>query len=363
MPNIIGPFDVVFSSMEPIEAHAAHLRHLSSDKAAKRLVQERFGFASQDSRRTSTILSSHVGQALQFHEESLKAPRSIRPMLQYYCYLNLAVAVVLAYKPPNFNQYRQHGVEDKSHALTKLDLYSVLVQAKRGAVPLFHSLMSGEDIQGRKFRLNELVGCIPLVRHELSQLFGVSHQDVIVNESVLKDNQSGLFYSQIQLQCRRYSSDSEENLSKRRVEKAMPDLVRYYTLTKHQRHTLLVYRSQQGWKAEEDALENHKSTCMRLINYGGHRVVAQSPFTKSSLQYGWYGVARKGLLPTLSAALLLSFGLASISRYRPALARHIEGSEINVLLDVFVAEADAIVIPAMRNLLYREEIVVESMAI
>ena len=357
MPNIIGLFGVVSSSLEPIEAHATHLRHLSSDEAAKRLIRERFGFTSRDSKQISTILSSHVGQALQFHDESLKAPRSIRPTLQYYCYLNLAVAVVLAYRPPNLSQYRQHGVEDKSHALTKLDLHSVLVQAKRGAVPLFHSLMSGEDIQGRKFRLNELVGCIPLVSYELSQLFGVSRQNVIVNERVMKDDQSGIFYSQIQLQN---NSDSGANLSKRRVEKAMPDLDQYYTLTKCQRRTL-VYRSQQGWKAEEDARKQHKSMCMRLINYGGHQVI-QTQLTGNSLQYEWHGIARKGLLPTLSAALLLSFGLASISRYRPALARRIEGSEINVLLDVFVAEADAIVIPAMRNLLYREEIVVESMA-
>ena len=282
-------------------------------------------------------------------------------MLQYYCYLNLAVAVVLAYRPPKFDQYRQHGVEDKSHALTTLDLRSVLVQVRRGAVPLFHSLMSGENIQGRKFRLNELAGCIPLVRYELEKLFDIFSQHIMVDEEVLKDEQSGLFHSQIQLQCLN-SSGSKASLSRQSIVKAMPDLVQDYTLTERQRHTL-VYRSQQGWKAEEDALENHKSTCMRLINYGGHRVVAQSPFTKSSLQYEWHGVARKGLLPTLSAALLLSFGLASVSRYRPALARRIEGSEINVLLDVFVAEADAIVIPAMRNLLYREEIVVESMAI
>ena len=279
-------------------------------------------------------------------------------MLQYYCYLNLAVAVVLAYRPPNFNQYRQHGVEDKSHALTTLSLSSVLVRAaNKGAIPLFHSLMSGDCIKGRRFRLNELAGCIPLVNYELSELFGVSSQDIIVNEKVRKDNQSGIFYSQIRLQCED-SNGSKASLSKQRVEKAMPGLDQYYTLTKCQRHTL-VYRSQQGWKAEEDARKQHKSMCMRLINYCGHRVQAGI----IQQQYQWHGIPRKGLLPTLSAALLLSFGLASISRYRPALARHIEGSEINVLLDVFVAEADAIVIPAMRNLLYREEIVVESMAI
>ena len=170
-------------------------------------------------------------------------------MLQYYCYLNLAVAVILAYRPPNFNhQYGKHGVEDNSHALTTLNLRSVLVRAKKGAVSLFHSLMSGEDIQGREFRLNELVGCIPLVRYELCQLFGVSDQDIIVDESVRKDNQSELFYSQIRLQCRRNSSDSETSLSKQRVEKAMPDLVRAYKLIEYQRHTL-VYNSRRTWKA------------------------------------------------------------------------------------------------------------------
>ena len=92
---------------------------------------------------------------------------------------------------------------------------------------------------------------------------------------------------------------------------------------------------------------------MRLINYGGHIV---------NETYQWHGIARKGLLPTLSAALLLSFAWPqSLDIGQPL--PDIEGSEINVLLDVFVAEADAIVIPAMRNLLYREEVVITSMAI
>lgn len=350
MPEIIGPFRNIVSSIDPIEVHVVHLRHLSSDKAARRLIQEKFEFTSQDSKQTSTTLSSHVGQALQFYEESLKAPRSIRPILQYYCYLNLAVAVVLAYRPLNFDrQYRHHGVSDKSHELTTLNLHSVLVQVRRGVVPLFHSLMSGENIQKREFRLNELVGCIPLVVYELRELFGVSSQHIEVREMVRENKQSGLFHSQIQLHP---DSSSSGTSLRRRAEKAMPDLAQGYTLTECQQHTL-VYLSQRGWKVEEDALKEHKSTCMRLINYGGH----------DGRTYRWYGIPGKGLLPTLSATLLLSFGLASIYRYRPALARHIEGSEINVLLDVFIAEADAIVIPAMRNLLYREEIVVESIAI
>ena len=48
----------------------------------------------------------------------------------------------------------------------------------------------------------------------------------------------------------------------------------------------------------------------------------------------------------------------AISATSPALGRRTKGSEISVLLDVFVAEADGIVIPAMRNLLYREEVAI-----
>ena len=50
MPEIIGPSRNIISSMEPIEVHVVHLRHLSSDRAARRLVQEKFGFTGQDSR-------------------------------------------------------------------------------------------------------------------------------------------------------------------------------------------------------------------------------------------------------------------------------------------------------------------------
>ena len=155
-------------------------------------------------------------------------------------------------------------MEDKSHALTTLNLRSVLVQARRGAVSLFHSLMSGENIRGREFRLNELAGCIPLVVYELGELFGVYSQYITVREMVQEDKQSGLFHSQIQF----HSNNRGFGTSlKSRAEKAMPDLAQGYTLTERQQHTL-VYRSQQGWKAEEDALKKHKSTCMRLINYG-----------------------------------------------------------------------------------------------
>ena len=184
MSEVIGPFKAVVSTQDRVGAHVSHLRHLLSTTAACRLLVERFRFPGRSARETAQMLSAHVAQALSFHEHSLKSTPDVRPMLQYYSYLNLAVAVVLAHRPPNYEQYRQHGVEDRSHALRDLDLKSVLVKAKRGAVPLFHSLLSQEGIVNRPFRLNELLGAIPLVRYELTELFSLPSEAIAVDEAV-----------------------------------------------------------------------------------------------------------------------------------------------------------------------------------
>ena len=359
MPEIVGTFRNIFTSMAPVDAHVAHLRHLSSSEAAAQLLIEKFGCSAQMSRDLGKVLSAHVGQALEFHEVSLRAPRTIRPMLQYYCYLNLAVAVVVAYRPINFQQYRQHGVEDRTHSLTKLNISSVLVRARRGAIPLFHSILSGDPIERREFRLNELIGSIPLVQYEVADLFMVPVQSVAVQEGVVKDDKSGCFYSRVELLCKG-PDDSPASLTKERVEKAMPDLAKSFVLEQRERHSI-VYRSKGIWKNEDDALDRHRKTCLRLINYGGNLLLPV--IGQSSLEYVWRAVARKALFPTLSATLLLSFSLASICRYRPSLSRSIERSKLNLLLDIFVGESNGIVIPAMRNLLFREELVISSIGV
>ena len=250
MPGVIGPFGLVFTSMEPLEAHAAHLRHLVSPRVARRLVLEKFDHQPPAARKIGTLLSSHVGQALHFHEASLEAHRSVRPMLQYYSYLNLAVGVVLAHQPPNVIQYRRHGVEDRSHELATLSLQSRIVRVSRsGAVPLFHSIVSGESIRGRCFRLNELIGCIPMVRFELQNLFGLSGQEIIVSESVEEDK--GYFLSRVQLDGRS-PEGTDARLSRQRVEKAMPDLARDYKLREAGSHTL-VYLSRKRWMDYQEA--------------------------------------------------------------------------------------------------------------
>jgi len=118
----------------------------------------------------------------------------------------------------------------------------------------------------------------------------------------------------------------------------------------------LSYRSRIEWSSDVDALNWHREKCMKLINFGGHRFIEQTLMEpRVKCIYSWSTVSRKRLLPTLTAALLLSFGLSSIARYRPILWKHIEDSELNILINVFIHESDGMFIPTFRNLLFREE--------
>ena len=279
-------------------------------------------------------------------------------MLQYYSYLNLAVAVVLAHRPPNYEQYRQHGVEDRSHTLRDLNLKSVLVKAKRGAVPLFHSLLSHEGISNRSFRLNELLGAIPLVRYELTELFSMPTEAIAVKEAVQQTSKD-TWKSNVTFECRN-SANNPASITRARAERAMPSLGSMYAL-KLNKLGYLEYTSKTEWGTKDAAILRHKEACVLLTNYGGHIIYLHDGIShKVTCQYTWHGLARKPLIPTLTASLLLSFGLASVSRYRPVLAARIRESRVNLLLDTFVNEADSMVIPAMRNLLFREEMVVSA---
>jgi hypothetical protein len=307
----------------------------------------------REARTGGRLVSSHIEQALAFHAHSMAASPRIRPLLQYYCYLNLAVALILSYRPANYQQYRSHGVEDQSHRLRSLELSSILVKIRKGAVPLFHSILSAESIVGHHFRFNELAGSIPLIKYEFSDLFKMHCQTISVTDSVAIDA-SGNWWSGLSFQCK----DVEEkpaNLTKNRLERAIPDLRQFFTII-DQKKDRLQYRSKNNWPNRDDAQAWHNQKSLKAINYGGHRIYMHpgSKFGLSS-EYLWHGLAEKPLLPTLTATLLLAFALASIARYRPSIERDVEKTSLSILLDIFIAEADSIVIPSMRNLLYREE--------
>jgi len=354
MPDIVGPLTAVSTSMSLLEAHLSHLLYLSNSEAASRVLIERFYMTRRQAKEVGLIMSTHISQGIEFHRQSINAPNRVRPVLQYYSYLNLAVACILAYQPPGYQGYRRHGVEDKSYKLSRLDLSSILMFMRSGAIPLFHSIISDETLYNHKFRFNELAAAIPLVTHELNAVFKMNTQQIILDERLININ--GKWLSHVQFECLDTLSWKAARLTSSKIERAMPALYSDYLKEDNSSINRLSYRSRTEWSSEVHARIWHQQKCMKLINFGGHRFVEQ-PLMNPSIKciYSWSSVSRKRLLPTLTAALLLSFGLSSIVRYRPILWKHIEDSELNMLVNVFIHESDGMLIPTFRNLLFREE--------
>lgn len=349
MPEIVGPSEFITTNVPPLEAHVSHLRYLANPTAARELLRREFGFTATAARDDSRLFCAQIEQSIQFYEQSKNTPIRIRPVLQYYCYLNLAVAAILAYRPANWNQYRSHGVEDKTHNLQRIDLSSKVVKVQKGAVPLFHSILSDVDLKSRTFRFGALVAGIHMLSHELGDQFGKDTQRIFVLDAIVED--AGVFYSQV-------SFDSLVRgvkcpIAHKRLEDAMPLLTSDYARNRRARNPI-IYKSTASWASADAATAPHRISCMKLINYGGH-MIEGSQFGTSS-RYSWSGISRRPLLPTLTSLLLLSFSLASIVRYRPALLDVALDSPYQLLIHTFVQESDGTFIPALRNLLYRKEV-------
>ena len=195
MPEIVGPSAIIKSNVSPLEAHLGHIRYLANPTATRELLRREFGFTAKDARDESRLICAQIEQSIHFYEQSKGAPIRIRPVLQYYCYLNLAVAAILAYRPANWNQYRSHGVEDKTHGLQRIDLASKVLKVQRGVVPLFHSILSDVDLKSRTFRFGALVAGIHMLSVELSDQFGKTTQRVFVSDAIVED--AGQFFSQV----------------------------------------------------------------------------------------------------------------------------------------------------------------------
>ena len=137
------------------------------------------------------------------------------------------------------------------------------------------------------------------------------------------------------------------------LEDAMP-LLRSAYLRIPESQNPIIYESRQKWSTREKAALRHQQNCLKLINYGGHQAFGSS-LGQAACSYRWSGLSRYPLMPTLTSLMLFSFSLASIVRYRPALLDTALSSPTRLLFDTFVQEADATFIPALRNLLYRDE--------
>ena len=349
MPEIVGPSLIIETNVSPLEAHLGHLRYLANPAAARDLLRCEFGFTAKDARDDSRLFCAQIEQSIHFYEQSKNASIRTRPVLQYYCYLNLAVAAILAYRPANWTQYRSHGVEDKTHGLQRIDLASKVLKVRKGAVPLFHSILSDVDLKSRTFRFGALVAGIQMLSSELGDQFGKPTQRIFVSDAIVED--AGRFYSQVSFNS--YIRGAPNPIAYKRLEDAMPLLSSDYARDRAARNPI-IYKSIASWTSADAASAPHRVSCMKLINYGGHSVKRGQMGVSS--RYAWSGVSRLPLLPTLTSLLLLSFSLASIVRYRPALLNAALDSPYRLLIDTFVLESDAMFIPALRNLLYRQEV-------
>lgn len=351
MPNIIGEFSPLMTTVPPLDGHLGHLRHLTNLGVARDVLRERHQAPAGQVREISKLFTAHVNQALNFHIESRSAIPAIRPVLQYYCYLNLAVAAIIAYRPPNHDQYRRHGVEDKTYALEKIELGSIVLAVNRGALPLFHSIFSDVPLGKRTFRFGEIASGFHMFAHELHSQFHKQCQAIFVHEEVRFCD--GIWRSAFGYFER--ENGNSIRVTSKRLEQAMPILKIAYSRSRQQSERT-EYISNIGWSTEKEALEIHRLNGIKLINYGGHAV--SSGIMMPSCHYIWRGVAGIPLIPTLSSVLLLSFSMASIVRYRPILLDKAMSSPAALLIDTFTTEADTVFIPALRNLLYREEVAI-----
>jgi len=350
--------------MDSVAAHVAHIRHLARPSALQAFLRQEHRMAGKQARKLALQVAPFLDQALVFHDTSRTASLRVRSVLQYYAYLNLAVALILIYQPRGWERYRKHGVEDRTRSLKRVTLSSPVIRVREGALTLFHAIISRGTIPSSPLRLTDLLVPIPMVSAELGHVFDVRPHGLGV---IGKVKLMGEAPNQVAASCFSFSIEDLENPGRpesarisfplRRLYTAIPDLRSHYRPVQT-RGSTRNFVSRQTWTVgnRERAEQFHDRMALRFINFGGQAVGDEGqPF------YRWYFTDRY-LLPTLTAGLLLSFFLASLSRYRANLLEAVETSRINLLCEVFANEADGFMIPAMRNLLYAETMLISQTA-
>ncbi len=353
--------------MDPVSAHVAHIRHLARPSALEPFLRTRHGFSLEASRRLAGEVAPFLEQALVFHDASRSAPLRVRSVFQYYAYLNLAVALVLIYQPTGWQGFRKHGVEDTTRDLSRISLSSPVIRVRAGALTLFHSIISEGRLPAGDIALRDLFAPIPMVAAELEHAFDIRPLSLLVSGEVRltgdTPSQVAKSYFTFQLFDPRSEPAGDPGNAKfplKRLYRAMPDLKTQYRAQQRKGHTR-TFESMHSWTSgnKERADKFHEQMALRFVNFGGQEV----DVLNQEVHYVWRLQLNSDLFPTLTAGLLLSFVLASLSRYRASLLNRVESSKINLLFEVFTNEADGFLIPAMRNLLYAETIYVTALGV
>ncbi len=365
MPSFFSTHRHAYTFQDPLDVFVTSLRHYGRAEVAQNILNKSFGIELKEAGKVAQLTSAFAQQAMEFYDCKRTAPIAIRPVLQYYCYLNLATAVVISLRPRGWDKYRRHGVSDITGDLSSVAVDTPLVKVSEGVVPLFHSLISDWTLRDKRFSIQELATAIPQVSFELTHYYNVNQVNVGVSLERIYASQAkpNEVHSEIQ-----FSSDATSGWPKEQVEQiqarletAMPQLVSLYDLVgKTDNRLHLKYKSKRAWSTSAEAEAFHSDVMTKIGNIGGHGVQLLGG-SSVGLLYSWHVSRDFPVLPTLSATLLLSFALASISRYRANLLHSIQRSELYMLLEVFMAEADHFFVPALRNMLHREFVVLGRM--
>jgi hypothetical protein len=354
----------VSTGMHPVDAHLAHLHNLARPAGLASVLRSGHQQTAKDARLLAETIAPFIRQGLNFHEAARTCERLVRPVLLYYAYLNLAAAAVRIWRPPNWEGFRSHGARDLTHKLPRLSLSSEVVKVERGTLTLFHSILSSAPLEGRVFTLRELLSPIHMVSHELSQ-FGV-RPFILEVTSALPDREVDAkpgVASTLTFRVRDPESNGSEwsvaytgrpvAFPKRQLLAALPQLATEFQLEQSGK-VFRTYRSKQIWTASNKARAekfHHRATFLAR-NFGGQLLTETG-----TLRYAWVFEPGATLVPTMSAALLVSFVLASLARYRADLLERVDSSRVSLLCEVFASEADSFMIPAFRSILCGELVI------
>jgi hypothetical protein len=337
--------------MDPVSAHVAHVRHLARQPALEPILVKNHGMNAKEARAAARQAVPFLEQALEFLEAAQAANPRVRSVLQYYGYLNLAVACVLVYRPPRWEQHRSHGVEDLTRGVKSLKLGTRIVRTHRGAIGLFHSIISSGPLPST-LRLKDLVVPIHYLGAELEQ-FGVAPHRLEVSGGITAQEPENRLVSSFTFKvsdAHGNQADIATRFPAKRMGSAMPILRQLYAVGPRER-TSRTYVSKQTWTEGNKARAErfHERNGLLLVNFG-----CQSVGIRGGVSREWRFRPDTPLIPTLTAGLILSFVPASLARYRANLLSTVEDSRLNLLCEVFINEADGFMIPAFRNLLYGE---------
>ena len=349
--------DIYKTNQIPLDAYIAHLNHICSPQSLKPILNSRHNYTTGEASNLSKSVCHFIQQALHFHHTSKISSSRIRPVIQYYSYLNLAVACVLIYKPKDWNAYRRHGAEELSRTKKRISLTTPAVKVSKGALSLFSRIVSDSDLTQPRLRLIDLLVPIHMSHCELASAYKVHCDNINVKGRIARpQGKDKGWVSKIELAHIRNEKNKRHKFPVRRVHKLLPMLVDQYKPISRNADTR-IYESIQVWSENNKARAKifHINNIFKASNIGGHSYDLSS--TKPKIQMDWYTRPNSPLMSTATASLLLSFYLSSLARYRPNIVERAENSKINLLLEVFSNESDGYMIPLFRNLLYREMII------